>query len=239
MKYMGSKARFHKELLSIILDNRKENQYYVEPFAGGMNMISEVIGNRIANDIHYYLIEMWKELVSGWIPKKYSREEHKEIRLNKNHFPLHVVGYVGFCCSYSGVYFGGYAGETKTKENTIRDYQTESLNNILKQVPKLQNVIFQNKNYYELEIPQNSIIYCDPPYENTSNYKTDKFNHIQFWEWCRNKSKEGHSVYISEYNAPDDFECIWSKQVKSSLSANGKSGGSKTSTEKLFRFNKF
>ena len=49
-------------------------------------------------------------------------------------------------------------------------------------------------------------------------------------------SKSGHQVFISEYNAPEDFECIWQKEVKSSLSANGEIGGNKTSIEKLFRY---
>ena len=47
-------------------------------------------------------------------------------------------------------------------------------------------------------------------------------------------SNKGHKVFVSEYSAPDDFECVWEKQAKSSLSANGVIGGSKTSTEKLF-----
>ena len=32
MKYMGSKARFTKEILPIILKDRKPEQWYVEPF---------------------------------------------------------------------------------------------------------------------------------------------------------------------------------------------------------------
>jgi hypothetical protein len=36
------------------------------------------------------------------------------------------------------------------------------------------------------------------------------------------------------WHEEDKFECVWSKEVKSSLSANGKSGGNKNSTEKLF-----
>jgi DNA adenine methylase len=51
MKYMGSKAKFSKEILPIILKDRTAEQWYVEPFAGGMNMICEVGGKRIANDI--------------------------------------------------------------------------------------------------------------------------------------------------------------------------------------------
>ena len=39
-----------------------------------------------------------------------------------------------------------------------------------------------------------------------------------------------------EYNSKTyKFECIWQQEVKSSLSANGKAGGSKTSVEKLFK----
>ena len=236
MKYMGSKARFSKEILPIILKDRKPEQWYVEPFAGGMNAICEVQGNRIANDIHSHLIQMWRELVGGWIPKKYTREEYKQIRENKGKYPPHEVAWVGFNCSYSGVYFSGFAGETKTKIGTVRDYQTEAIKNVLKQVPKMKGVIFQNKPYYELELPPKSIVYCDPPYEGTSKYKVDEFDHNLFWNWVRNISRQGHTVFVSEYNAPADFKCVWEKEAKSSLSANGKTGCNKVSVEKLFRY---
>lgn len=35
MKYMGSKSRIAKYILPIILKDRKDGQYYVEPFCGG------------------------------------------------------------------------------------------------------------------------------------------------------------------------------------------------------------
>jgi DNA adenine methylase len=236
MKYMGSKSRFSKELLSIILKDRTPEQWYVEPFAGGMNMICEVQGNRIANDIHYPLIQMWVELVSGWFPKKITKVEYSDISKNQSKYPAYLVGWVGFNCSYSGKWFGGFAGETKTKIGTIRDYQTEALNNVAKQVVKMKGVMFFNKPYYELELPPNSIVYCDPPYEGTTKYKdTNNFVHGLFWDWVRNISKQGHTVFVSEYNAPDDFVCLWEKEVKSSLSANGRTGGNKVSKEKLFK----
>ena len=235
MKYMGSKSRIIKDILPIILHDRKSTQYYVEPFAGGMNSICEVSGNRIANDIHYELIEMWKALTNSYIPEKVSKEIYMDVKNNKDKYLPHFVGWVGFNCSYSGKWFGGYAGETKTKLGTVRDYQSEAINNILKQVPKMRGVVFQNKPYYELELPPNSIVYCDPPYEGTTKYSSE-FNHSIFWEWVRGISRQRHKVFVSEYNAPKDFQCVWEKQVKSSLSANGKSGGSKMSKEKLFRF---
>ena len=36
MQYMGSKTKISKEILPIILKDRKENQYYIEPFVGGV-----------------------------------------------------------------------------------------------------------------------------------------------------------------------------------------------------------
>jgi len=56
MKYMGSKTRIAKHILPIILKNRKPGQWYVEPFAGGMNTIYQISGNSLASDNNKYLI---------------------------------------------------------------------------------------------------------------------------------------------------------------------------------------
>ena len=239
MKYMGSKNRFAKELLPIILKDRTEGQYYVEPFAGGMNLIDKVYGNRIANDIHTELIEMWKALVYDyWTPpNNISKDTYNLVKDKKQNFEPHLVGWVGFLCSYSGKYFGGYAGDypesRRLKNGKLPNYQTEAINSTAKQIPKLKGVEFTNLKYNEIEIPESSIIYCDPPYKNTTKYSND-FNHILFWDWVRTKSKQGNKVYVSEYNAPSDFVCVWQKETNSQLSANGLIGGIKLSTERLF-----
>jgi DNA adenine methylase len=239
MKYMGSKARFSKEILPIILEDRTNEQWYIEPFAGGMNMICEVDGKRIANDIHYYLIKMWEELVGGWIPKKITKDEYLEVKTDQSKYPAYFVGWVGFNCSYSGKWFGGFADDypesRRNKKGVLPNYQMEAINNIPKQVEKMKGVILQNKPYYELELPPNSIVYCDPPYEGTTKYAND-FDHNLFWNWVRNIIKQGHTVFVSEYNAPSDFVCVWQKETNSQLSANGKIGGNKVSVEKLFKF---
>jgi DNA adenine methylase len=72
---MGSKNRHAKELLQSILHNRKPNQWYVEPFVGGFNMIDKVGGNRIANDINFYLIELFKAIQDGWQPPDFISEK--------------------------------------------------------------------------------------------------------------------------------------------------------------------
>jgi len=143
-----------------------------------------------------------------------------------------IVWFVGICCSYSWKWFWWYAWKTQTKE-WIRDYQDEAIKNIEKQRPNLRDIIFKHNKYNELRLPSNSIIYCDPPYEWTTWYKNN-FNHSEFWDWCREKKEEWHIIFISEYNAPEDFKEVWRKEVKSSLSANWKSWWSKQSIEKLF-----
>ena len=244
MKYMGSKARFAKKILPIILKDRKPEEWYVEPFAGGMNVICEVGGKRIANDNNYYLIEMWKGLANG---NKYPTEIPKDLydfardiyngREEKT-LSDDLIGWIGWMGSANGRFFdGGYSGKSNTKIGTVRDYIKEAISNIEKQLPKMVGVQFENKDYTELDIPNESIIYCDIPYQGTKQYSTSKdFNHSSFWDWCREKAKQGHTVFVSEYNAPDDFECVWQKEAKSSLSANGKIGGNKLSVEKLFKF---
>ena len=232
MKYMGSKNRIAKHILPIILKGRKEDQWYVEPFVGGGNSIDKVDGNRLGSDSNKYVSALLHYLSLGFLPKEISKEKYQAIKQFKDDYPDWLVGYAGICCSYSGKWFGGFAGEVDTKGG-IRNYQKEALSNIEKQSLGLVGAIFKGDSYQKLCIPKNSIIYCDIPYAGTTKYK-DTFCHVAFWDWCREKAKTGHQVFISEYNAPDDFECVWQQEVKSSLSANGKAGGNKVSIERLF-----
>lgn len=226
MKYMGSKNRHAKEILPIILKNRG-NMPYVEPMVGGANMIDKVGGIRLGADINEYLIALWQAVSEGWMPPEtFTEQEYKDIRLNKSQSPPHLVGYAGFALSYSGKWFGGWCRDGKGK----RDYVKEAYNNAVKQFPLLLGVKFICKSYLELDLKQPCVIYCDPPYAGTTKYK-DEFNHELFWQWCRDMVKQGHSVFVSEYNAPEDFVCVWSKQVNNSLT---KDTGSKKGVEKLF-----
>ena len=229
MKYLGGKFNIKNEILPIILNDRKLNQLYIEPFCGGCNTLAFVNGNRLANDINFYLIEMWKALQDGWKPNEYyTKNEYIDIRDNKENYEPYVVGWVGFNCSFKGKFFNGYSGTTVTKTGYVRYYQKEAFNAVMKQVELMQNVIFTNANYYELNIPTDSIVYCDPPYVNTTKYKVDEFDSDKFWQWVRDISKHS-KVFISEYIAPDDFETVWSKKISSRLS-----GINKFSVEKLF-----
>jgi DNA adenine methylase len=182
-------------------------------------------------DLNPYLIDaliLIRDCVSE-LPKnnkEFTESNYKELRQSDNY---RYKGYAGFAFSYGGKWFGSWGRDGKNK----RDYVNEAYKNALKQSLNLQGVVLVNESYLKLQIPVNSLIYCDPPYDGTTKYK-DNFNHAEFWQWCRDKAKEGHTVFISEYNASDDFECVWQKEIVSSLT---KDTGSKKAMEKLFRYN--
>lgn len=228
MKYMGSKNRIAKEILPIMLKDRKEGQWWVEPFVGGGNIIDKVSGNRIGSDINKYVIDALKSIRDhiGTLPKDNKQFTENDYNYLKYDDTYEHYGYAGFAFSYSGKWMGGWCRDGAGK----RDYVKEAYLNAVKQSPKLKDVGLVHCSYDELFIPKNSIIYCDPPYENTTKYK-GTFDHKKFWEWVREKHFEGHTIFVSEYNAPEDFTCIWSKEIVSSLTKNT---GSKKGVEKLF-----
>jgi len=240
---MGSKNRIAKHILPIILKDRVAGQWYVEPFVGGANLIDKVDGNRIGSDNNKYLIAMWIGLQeTGVIPSiEITKDIYSQARTEfnsstNNDFSDFMIGWIGWMGSANGRFFdGGYSGKSNTKIGTVRDYISESVKNISKQINSVSDVNFVHSCYSNLSIPDNSIIYCDIPYKDTKQYASSKnFNHDHFWEWCRSMAKIGHHVYVSEYSAPSDFECLWQGAVKSSLSSNGVFGGSVSSIEKIF-----
>ena len=230
---MGSKARFANEFLPLILKDRKPGQWFVEPFCGGCNVTDKVENPRLANDINHYIIATWDALVyRGWIPKIYTKEEYDDIKAYKDMmYEDHVVGWAGINCSFKGIFFSGFAGEITTKTGVKRDYRGEALRLTMKQVPKLVGVKFTSVpfNKLNLTVIPNSIIYCDPPYQGKSGYKRE-FDFDLYWNWIREMGNQGHTIFCSEYQAPEDFECIWEKSANSRIS-----GKNTESIERLFK----
>ena len=170
---------------------------------------------------------MWKALQRGWKPPTaVSREQYFDIKYNISKYPEELVGFVGFLCSFGTKWFNGYAFN---KEG--RNYAQKGYNALMKQIPTLKDVVFTNFNYVDLNIdeliklgggePENTVIYCDPPYQNTTSY-SNTFNHSHFWNWIRNQKSKGYTIYVSEYAAPSDFKCIFKKNITSTLDRNKK-----------------
>lgn len=241
MKYMGSKARVAKDISQIINKLIIENGIttYIEPFVGGSNMIEHInCQNKYGYDNNEYLIEFWLQIQKGWNPlpvddedSDMTKELYQDVKDNPSKYPKHIVALAGFCASYNAKWFGGYAGVVKTKIGTYRNYYDEAVRNVLKQAEHIKDVHYQCLDYQQIEV-ENALIYCDPPYECATGYK-DKFDHAAYWEWVRRMSKK-NIVICSEYSAPPDFECIWSKELTTTLDKNSRS----KAVEKLYLYKK-
>ena len=231
MKYMGSKSRIAKHILPIMLDDAEKHGIttWVEPFVGGGNMIDKVPDGmrRIGIDYNPHTIAAMlaiRDMVDN-LPENVSEDEYRSLK-GKPVDP--ISSWIRFVCSLGGRFENGYA-----RDKTGRNYALEGKHNALKQSPKIQSVEFACASYKDYR-PVNSLVYCDPPYQGTTKYKTDVFNHEEFFEWCRDTSKNGNLVYVSGYNAPNDFECVWQGEVKTNFASQRKSA-THTAVEKLFK----
>ena len=125
MKYVGSKARLSKQLAPIIqsyIDDMgdKCNGYW-EPFVGGANMIDKIkCDYKYGTDKHKYLIALLRHVQQTVddLPDTITEDEYKAVNNNPDNYPDWYVGLVGFCASYNGKWFGGYANGVKTKCST-------------------------------------------------------------------------------------------------------------------------
>lgn len=90
--------------------------------------------------------------------------------------------------------------------------------------------------YKDFKLPKadECVIYCDIPYKGTQTYNHDgeklEFDYEAFYNWVRDKSKQGYKIYISEYQMPSDFKEILTIDTKSLLNDKGQ----KAVKEKLF-----
>jgi DNA adenine methylase len=229
---MGSKNRIAKFVLPIMIKeaNEKGITTWVEPFVGGANMIDKVPNNfqRIGIDYNAHTVEALiaiRDLVDK-LPTEVSEEYYKEI---KNTEPEPIKSWVRFVCSFGAKLDNGFA-----RNKAGQNYARAGVNNAKKQSQNLQGVKFINGSYDEYSDFENCLIYCDPPYEGTTSYKTGAFDHPKFWDWCR-KMSEKNLVFVSEYKAPDDFICVWEGEVKTNF-ASQRDEATHKAVEKLFKF---
>lgn len=235
MKYMGSKNRIAKHILPIMLAEADKQGIttWVEPFVGGGNMIDKVPESftRIGYDLNEHTIAAMlgiRDFVDK-LPENVTEENYKELKGTGAH-PIN--SWIRFVCSFGARFDEGYARGKSTKRN----YAEESKRNALKQSPNIITVEFIYASYKNINAV-NSLIYCDPPYGGTKQYRTGiipKFNHEEFFNWCRNMKAKGNIVFVSEYNAPEDFELVWQGEIKTNFSSTRKTA-THNAVEKLFK----
>lgn len=134
------------------------------------------------------------------------------------------IGYLGFTKSFSGIFMHSYAGERTDRKLSHQEQRHKA---IMKQSQQIKEIEFIHGCYTKMQIEDNSIVYVDGPYKDTTKYKDD-IDHDELYDWCRDLvNNKNCIVFVSEYQMPPDFKCIWEKELKAGL-------GGKKQTEKLF-----
>lgn len=94
---------------------------------------------------------------------------------------------------------------------------------------EMKRLTIGSADFAEVDIPNDSVIYCDPPYRGTDDYRKAKgFNHERFYDWAL---RQTDPVFVSEYAMPEDFVEVAAWRKMCSMSQDTKP---KATTEKLF-----
>lgn len=209
MRYMGGKFRQSKAIVEVLRPYVTPDTVYVEPFCGGMWSAARVARElhprrMILNDANECLVTFWNYCISNGtshlptdlevIENNYQTYKHTKDPKD----PL--TAWYGFECSFGGRYFEGVARNKHTTKSTDEKI------NCIRAIP--HEITF---NSYELvNIPDGSVVYCDPPYERPvkrvkqlMGFKTD-----EFWQWVRDLSKRC-IVFTSCFDCPNDFKTVY------------------------------
>ena len=239
MVYMGSKRRIAKHIIPIMIEaaDKAGVTKWIEPFVGGANLIDKVPArfNRVGYDFNDHVIHAMIDIRdrADDLPDEVSEEYYKSL---KGTAPASNTSWIRFVCAFGGIFEAGLAREKPEsrpaiERGCVRNFALEGKRNAQKQSPLLQGVDFIYADYRDLSF-SDSLIYCDPPYKGKSGYKTGEFNHDEFFEWCREQAKN-NIVFVSEYNAPDDFNLVWQGEIKTNFASNRKKA-THNAVEKLF-----
>lgn len=254
MQYQGGKCRLADDIASLLVgggyyevsrrqsaDCGRSGGY---AYRGGTTLVSLFCGacaveakaapyfdRVICNDKQPYLIAMLKAAQNGYeFPDAVTEEQYHYVKEHMDE-DMALAGFVGFGCSFGGAWWHGLARDVK---NGSRKYAVTAKKSLQKIIGAMPHAEFICTDYRDVEIPPYSVVYCDPPYANTSGYDgiKEKFDSAAFWEYMRKLAKDGHQVYISEEHAPDDFICIGQKPLRRTLDRN--KANNFMATEKLF-----
>lgn len=239
---MGSKAKYAGHIVPILQKAIDDNGVttYIECFVGGANIIDKIkCENRIGYDRSNTLIALLTQASEDF--NKILRDGSRELwdkgkgYVKDGKMPedmsLAEIGAMEFFASFSnGGFPRGYAKNTST-----RNYFNEAYQNAKAQAPNLRGIKFGCQNYWELdENTKGAVIYLDPPYQGTKHYgyaNQEKMDYDRFWNWVREISKN-NIVFVSEQQAPEDFEIIWEQEAKRTC---GKDNNYQA-VEKLFKY---
>ncbi len=230
MQYLGGKKKQSKAICTFLEAQRRPAQPFYDVFCGMASIVAGMSGERYAFDASQALVTLLEAAQAGWQPPgEITEDQYKQIKAARDpNDPL--TAFVGFGCSYGGKYFGGYARDLQHGRN-FAGTAGRSLAKIIAQCeasPRRGKVRFACSDYRVIVIPDGAMVYCDPPYGDTTiAYDCEPFDVDDFWRWAAELSQRC-DVFVSEYTAPREWSCEWSAEVRKSRFAGVK-------VERIFR----
>lgn len=222
------------------LEGRELSGAYIEPFIGGGN-VAAVMGNLFDNahysDAHPDLILMYEAFRRGEFNESTKHPTREEFDQLKKEEPSALRGLVGFGCSFSAAFFSGFICDEKNHAKRRCHFYASirRVNADIKTMSGRKTTTFEHKSYMDVKASEGDVIYCDPPYANTSGYTVGDFDTNAFWRKAQEWVDNGAYVYVSEYEAPPSAAIIC-EQTKRVAAAGAHRA--KTATDRLFRLHK-
>ena len=120
---MGSKRRIAKYILPIMLEHRTPNQWWVEPFVGGGNMIDKVDGLRLGSDSNKWAIQALLSIRdhADELPKnnkEFTAEDYSKLKVSDEY--AHK-GFAGFASSFGSQWLGTYGKDGLRKRGYVKE----------------------------------------------------------------------------------------------------------------------
>jgi len=225
MLYYGGKSRISLDIVRAIEAHTRERVIY-EPFCGGCSVTLTFALRGWAvfpSDFNEALVNCVNSTIDGWRPELVDWDVARKLPDSDPR-----KAFVGIFCSYSGFWFKRFEpslvnGSTVTLQATANHF-------------KRKGVRLTHAHYLTAfsKIPDNSIVYCDPPYRvSREGYDCD-FDYVQFSNAISCLADRGCKVFVSEYQSPCiGARSIWTLEQKRSFS-----GKASTLKEHLFLLDK-
>ncbi len=240
---MGSKYALSKQISEVIRGHVTNEGFhydlYAEPFCGVCTVFKHLsLGYQsLINDSNESLIMLLQEIKDQVFENTIiTKELWEHYKASPEPSALRCICQYG--CSFNN--FSSYVDDNGASFRTM-----------IKLTPLLSEAIIFNFDYREFfnvltGLRCDILLYCDPPYNGCETNGTSygsKFDSLEFYEQVR-KLPKNIKVYISDLEAPDDFECIWSQERKTRMNSRGTeerpclTAKKKTIIEKIFTLKK-
>lgn len=241
IQWVGGKRRLQLEINQYLPDNI--NDYtYVEPFIGGGAIwLNQAPKRAIVADVNAELVNLYQvvqtdldrildmlfefpqDKESYWKIRSWDREENWKERSKVERAARFI--YL-MCLCFNGIYRENLKGQMNSAfgTNAMMARESERIENMKRVAEYIatNDIQIYNKSYHELDIPDDAVVYLDPPYyskggdDSFTQYTKDRFgvdDQHQLKGFCDELTKRGILWVQSNGDVPEIHELYREYQI--------------------------